>query len=115
VSFAKVVVEDPRALHGRLAPCFGAHAGGEVDAVVAGVEEVVEHQAAAAVAELDAVRVVDVVRLVDDPIDDDILRLEIHDAMEGWVAHGEAGVVGVTHASQRDQTRTAIAVRDLER
>jgi len=27
-----------------------------------------------------------VIRLVDDAIDDDILCLEIHDAVEGWVA-----------------------------
>lgn len=74
VAFAEIVIKDPRPALRLLMKSFRAFTkpGGEIDAIISGIEEVVENQRILAIAELDAVGVIAVKGLVDQAIEGDI-------------------------------------------
>jgi hypothetical protein len=74
VAFAEIVIKDPRPALRLLMKSFRAFTkpGGEIDAIISGIEEVIEDQRILAIAELDAVGVIAVKGLVDQAIQGDI-------------------------------------------
>ncbi|MNV25075.1 hypothetical protein D3C71_1161580 [compost metagenome] len=114
VALAEEVVEDPGIFLGLLLLRFCTSAGREVDAVITGVEEVVEHHRAATVGEFDTVTVVGVVGLVHGIGQHHVLVFQVHDAVVGGVEYREAAVEDVRHIAQGDQRRTHLTVCILD-